>query len=171
MKSKIIYFWVFFVLTCLSVHAQTLSPSVIAAGGGYSTSGVGSLSYTIAEMTMVETFVQGSSMLSQGFQQPEHHTVAIDDLELAPCEVILFPNPTSGQITLSYLSGAATQNSVKIYNLLGAFILSETYVATDGLNTLSFDLSQYTQGTYFLELVTEHRGRKIASVHKINLVN
>jgi hypothetical protein len=83
----------------------------------------------------------------------------------------MFPNPTSGQITLSYLSGASTQNSVKIYNLLGAVILSETYIAKDGLNNLTFGLSQYSGGTYFLELVTEHQGRKIAGAYKINLVN
>jgi hypothetical protein len=171
MKSKIIIFWALFVLTCLSVHAQTLSPSVISAGGGYTTGGTGSLSYTIAEMTMVETFTKGSTILSQGFQQPELHTISNTDLELAPCDIIMFPNPTSGQITLSYLSGASTQNSVKIYNLLGAVILSETYIAKDGLNNLTFGLSQYSGGTYFLELVTEHQGRKIAGAYKINLVN
>ena len=170
MKNKTIYLWAFFVLTCLSVQAQTLSPSVISAGGGYATSASASLSYTVAEMTMVETFTQASSMLSQGFQQPELLTVSINEEQISQGEILLYPNPTNGQVSLSYQSGESAQNSVKIYNLLGAIVLSETYSASSGLNTLNFDLSQYNQGIYILELSTEQQGRKITSVHKINLV-
>ncbi|MBK7096369.1 MAG: T9SS type A sorting domain-containing protein [Saprospiraceae bacterium] len=171
MKSKIINLWAFIVLTCLSLQAQTLSPSVISAGGGYATSSIGSLSYTIAEMTMVETFIQGSSMLTQGFQQSEVNTVSITDMEITSCNIALYPNPAKGQIILSYLSGTRSQNTVNIYNLPGAVVLSETYNTNSGLNTLTFDLSKYSRGIYFLELVTEHQGKKIISVNKINLVN
>lgn len=171
MKSKIINLWAFIVLTCLSLQAQTLSPSVISAGGGYATSSIGSLSYTIAEMTMTETFAQGSYILSQGFQQPEIMTVSITDLEITTVDIVLHPNPTSGQIKLVYQSGTTSRNSIKIFNLSGNVILSEKFTAQCGLNTLAFDLSQYSSGIYILELVTEQHGRKIISVNKINLVN
>jgi hypothetical protein len=170
MKSKIINLWAFIVLTCLPLQAQNLSPSVIPAGGGYAAAGIGSLSYTIAEMTMTETFAQGSFILSQGFQQPEIMTVSITDLEIAPGEIMLHPNPTHGQIILSYQSGTTGQNSVKIFNLLGTVLISKRFTAQSGLNNLTFDLSQYNSGIYILELVTEQLGRKIVSLHKINLV-
>lgn len=169
MKNKIIYLWAFFAFAVISVQAQTLSPVVISAGGGYTTSATGSLSYTVAEMTMVETFVKGSSILTQGFQQPELLAVSIPEQEIAQSDILLYPNPTNGQISLSYQSATTTQNSVKIYNILGAVLLSETYYASKGLNTLAFDLSRYNQGIYFLELTTEQQGKQITSVHKINL--
>ena len=170
MKRKIINLWAFIVLTCLTLQAQNLSPSVISAGGGYAAEDIGSLSYTIAEMTMTETFAQGLFILSQGFQQPAVITVSTTDLEITPGDIVLHPNPTSGQITLSYQSGTTSRNSVKIFNLFGTVILSERFAAQCGLNTITYDLSQYSRGIYILEMVTEQHDRKIVSVHKINLV-
>ena len=169
MKSKIINLWAFIVLTCLSLQAQNLSPSVISAGGGYAAEGIGSLSYTIAEMAMIETFAQGSFILSQGFQQPEIMTVSTTDLEIIPGDIMLHPNPTTGKIVLSYLSGTSSQNSVKIFNLDGALVFSETFTTITGQNDFTIDLSEQTRGIYYLEFVTLHQS-KICSLHKISLI-
>jgi len=40
-----------------NMQAQSLSPQVIASTGGYSSNANGSLSYTVGEMTMVQTVV------------------------------------------------------------------------------------------------------------------
>ena len=57
-----------FAIIC-STQAQSLSPVVIAASGGYSTAGGFSLSWTLGE-TATETFSNGGYILIQGFQQP-----------------------------------------------------------------------------------------------------
>lgn len=171
MKTKIINLWAFIVLTCLSLQAQILSPSVIATGGGYTAQDIGSLSYTIGEMTMIETFTQESLILTQGFQQPEINTVFTNELESSIRKILLYPNPTSGEIRLSFHSENMTQNTVQIYNLLGSEIFNETFTTQSGLSNLTIDLSKYNQGIYFLELVTELHGRKIVNVKKITLIN
>lgn len=51
------------------VSAQTLSPNVIASGGGYFTGGGKSLSWTMGE-TFNKTLQSGNNMLTQGEQQP-----------------------------------------------------------------------------------------------------
>lgn len=170
MKCKIFYLWALIVLTCLSVQAQTLSPSVISSGGGYTAENIGSLSFTISEMTMVETFVKGSIMLTQGFQQPEISTVSIEDVEITPCDIVLHPNPTSGKLLLSFFSGSSSLNSVKIYNLNGTPVFYDTFHSITGQNSITIDLSRQTRGMYFLEFVTLLHGRKIVSVHKISLI-
>jgi len=52
------------------MYAQSLSPTVISSTGGFSSNANGSLSYTVGEMTMVQTFSAGGNILTQGFQQP-----------------------------------------------------------------------------------------------------
>lgn len=163
MKNKIIEFWAFIVLTCLSAHAQIISPSVISAGGGYSTSESGSLAYTIAEMTMVETFVQGSVVLTQGFHQPERNTVSTNDQDMVQNNMLIYPNPASGQIKVSFLSDACSDNSVLIYNLQGAIIVSETFESKNELNTMTIDIRNYVTGIYTLKIFTKYYGRKIVS--------
>src|ERR1035441_9853715 len=57
-------------LIYLGGQAQTLTPKVNPSTGGYSTSGVGSLSWTIGEANTA-TLHGGTSVLFQGAQQPE----------------------------------------------------------------------------------------------------
>ncbi len=56
--------------SAFQASTQTLSPSVISTGGHYSSSINGSISSTVGE-AIIETFSNGSNLLSQGFQQPE----------------------------------------------------------------------------------------------------
>ncbi len=57
-------------LFSFSVFAQSLSPQVVASGGGYATGGGYSLSYTIGE-PVTATLTGGSNILTQGFHQPD----------------------------------------------------------------------------------------------------
>lgn len=50
-------------------RTQSLSPKVIATGGGYQTSVNASLSFTIGE-SVTQTLTASNNMLTQGFQQP-----------------------------------------------------------------------------------------------------
>lgn len=52
-----------------SLSAQTITPQVFPAAGGYQVSGGVSLSYTLGE-TQIQTLVSSNRILTQGFQQP-----------------------------------------------------------------------------------------------------
>lgn len=56
-------------LSVSMLKAQTLKPSVIATSGGYSSNTTVSLSWTMGE-TFTQTLQSGSTVLTQGFQQP-----------------------------------------------------------------------------------------------------
>jgi hypothetical protein len=51
------------------LNAQSIAPQVIATAGGYQSTSVGSISFTIGE-TNTKTLSSANNMLTQGFQQP-----------------------------------------------------------------------------------------------------
>jgi len=157
-----------------NLHAQpTLSPAVISSSGGYfAPSGVPSLSFTVAEMTMVETFTSpGNNILTQGFQQPEDLTVSISETPTVSGDVLICPNPTNGAFTLSYFNNGNSETTIKFYNLVGQLVLSKPVAQVTGLNTVKFDINSFSQGIYMLELtVVNAKGEKKTENHKINLI-
>src|SRR2546428_799059 len=60
------------IMLCASciVKAQTISPKVSPASGGYYSAGGKSISWTMGE-TNIQTLTAGGKMITQGFQQPE----------------------------------------------------------------------------------------------------
>jgi hypothetical protein len=171
MKVKILLLWTFVMLLSISMSAQTLSPVAISSSGGFYTAGANSLSFTVAEMTMVQSFIQPSSMLTQGFQQPEQLTTGVAENEAVQGEVVVYPNPSAGQFNISYNAPGDGDYQVKIYNMAGQMVFDQSYGAIFGLNTIQFDIGQFGQGIYMLELSsTDLKGKQKSSIHKINLV-
>jgi hypothetical protein len=171
MKKTILFLWAFVMLLSISTKAQTLSPKVISSSGGFYSGGNATLSFTVAEMTMIQTFTQPSNILTQGFQQPEQLTTSISENNMAHGEDVIYPNPSNGQFNISYNANKEGEYLVSIYNMVGQEIFTQSYGASAGLNYISIDVSRYSQGLYILELssVTVN-GKKSSSIHKINLI-
>ncbi|MEI6853874.1 MAG: T9SS type A sorting domain-containing protein, partial [Bacteroidota bacterium] len=150
---------------------QTLSPVVISSSGGFYSAGGNSLSVTIAEMTMVQTFTQPSNILTQGFQQPEQLTTSVAEIEAMQGEVAVYPNPSNGQFNISYNALNDGDFMVMIYNMVGQVVFDQTYGGSFGSNIISLNIGQFGQGIYMLELKsTDLNGKQKSSIHKINLV-
>ncbi len=62
----------------------------------------------------------------------------------------IYPNPTSGHITLN-LNAASTPVSLNIYDALGKLVDSKTHTNTQNLN---IDTSHYTKGIYLIKLLS-----------------
>ena len=171
MKNKLISLIAVLGLLGISAQSQTLSPTVISSSGGFYSNSSGMLSFTVAEMTMVQTFTSTANILTQGFQQPEDLSVGINEIPVASGELLIYPNPNNGSFTLSFQSNNASEASIRIYNLAGQVVLEKQLSQSAGLNTINFDISAYSQGMYILQLATTNaKGEKNSSYHKINLV-
>ena len=65
----------------------------------------------------------------------------------------IFPNPTSDIINITFFNPSNT--SIVLYNVLGEKIFS--YLSNEvGDNFVSFDLSDYTEGIYLVQLRSEY---------------
>jgi hypothetical protein len=148
-KYKILMLFSAIILSVFS-YSQSLTPVVISSGGGYFASA--SLSYTIAEMTMVQTFTTSGNILTQGFQQPEDISVGIQENDADLNNFAIYPNPTSGAFTLDFISSHESTVSVKLFNLFGQEVLTNNYSISEGINKISFDIGTFSQGVYLLEI-------------------
>lgn len=151
------------------VHAQSLTPIVVASSGGYFTSSSGSISATVAEMTMVQTFESSGIFITQGFQQTIELYTAIDENAE---NFDVYPNPTSGKFTITVDTKESGYVRIRLYNLLGLIVHSENFDASDGENLFDFDISGFDVGVYLLEFTLINSTGQIENgTVKINLIN
>jgi hypothetical protein len=80
-----------FVLILLLYPLNLLSQDIVTTSGQFDTNTTGSLSWTLGEIVS-ETITDGTSFLTQGFQQPYTENVGVFEQSNAP-NIQLFPNP------------------------------------------------------------------------------
>jgi len=138
-----------------ALYAQpSLSPTVIASTGGFSSNGSGSLSYTVGEMTMVQTFTSGNNILTQGFQQPNDITIGILDMSKTEFgSFMVYPNPAVDDIWFGFELPEAGRVSISLYNNLGQKV-SDLYNANyeSGKTIQQTNVSTFAAGMYFVTM-------------------
>ena len=170
MKTKLVLIAIIGLLS-FTAKSQTLTPSVVSSSGGFYSNGSGMLSFTVAEMTMVQTFSSINNMLTQGFQQPEDLTTGVNEQVAESGDISLYPNPSNGNFVLSYTNNDNSEVLIRIYNLAGQVVLEKQASQSIGSNKVNFDISNFNQGMYILELTTTNaNGEKKSGYHKISLV-
>ena len=177
MKRASVLLFCLIALCCGRLEAQMLTPFVTASAGDFftNTNANASLSFTVGEMTMIETFQNPNAgmILTQGFQQPILQLVGIEDEDYA-FEFIVFPNPASTQLNFRY--DLQFPGKVKMHwtDMRGVPVLQdyeERY--TGGQIEDAFDLQGISQGMYFLHVSYDVDGKNIhhKSIYKINVIH
>ena len=153
---KKLYFVFAAALLSLGMSAQSLTPQVIASTGGFSSNANGSLSYTVGEMTMVQTFSANGNILTQGFQQPTNDTIVglLDITQDDFGSFVLYPNPAHDNLTLEFTGNQQGNPVVNIYDVVGKKIITERFVSTEGSNKLNINTAALNKGIYILEIET-----------------
>ena len=153
-------------------NAQSLTPTVISSSGGYYSNAAGSLSATVAEMTMVQTFSSTGNFLTQGFQQPGDWYASVNEDVLISDNVSISPNPSDGNFEIAVETSERGTCSINVYALFGQKISTVDLDVSEGVNYKSFDLRSYPQGIYLLEYIfTASNGKKDSKTIKINIVH
>ena len=155
----------------VQANAQSLSPSVIASGGGFSANGTAMLSFTTGELTMVETFSSGSSILTQGFQQPEDFNTGITVVAPQGPGTSVFPNPATESINLLSDFNEAGRLRLLLTDALGRTVLQgDELEIPGGTSRISQDVSRVASGVYFIHAVFHaHSGNELSSIQKITI--
>jgi hypothetical protein len=151
---KKVYMLCLIAFTAINLKAQMLTPTVIASTGGFSQNANGSLSYTVGEMTMVQTFSANGHILTQGFQQPNDQVLGLLDLtQDAYGSFVVYPNPAVNDVWFGFQMPEAGKVSIALYNDLGQKISDVYYSNYDnGKIVQQQNVSLYAAGIYFLTM-------------------
>jgi hypothetical protein len=137
-----------------AMYAQSLTPQVISSTGGFSSNANGSLSYTVGEMSMVNTLSNGNSILTQGFQQPNDLSVGILDVSKGEFgSFMVYPNPAVDNLFFGFQFPEAGRVTVTIYDVLGQK-LAEVYNGdyTNGKVVETLNVTNYAAGVYVMSV-------------------
>ena len=90
-------------ISCHLVYGQSVTPQVVASGGGYWVNAQAnlSISFTVGEMSQVETFSAQGYHLTQGFQQPNFDLVGLQEQDFVNLFEV-FPNPADAFLNVRY---------------------------------------------------------------------
>ena len=167
------YFIVVFALFLVKeANSQVIAPTVVSTGGDFYENSVASLSYTIGEMTMVETFQNGTAVLTQGFQQPTYIDILVPEIDNFKLSIVVYPNPSDGNVNLLLNSDKNLTVNVLLYDNVGRAILSEEVKHNGGMNAYPLDWQMLSDGLYHLELVVTDSHQEIIYrlTNKINII-
>ena len=164
MRQKVIILIFIVTQICFSQTEFVTTPSVIASGGDVWIQNNYNLSFTIGEIA-IETFNEyGDPILTQGFQQDNYEFNIIAELIDSPSTVV-FPNPTKDVLNILFHK-PGINGDLYIKDLNGRSIYSKLNFSTN--TSQSINLSSFSQGVYFLEIVLKSNNKIIYQIQKIN---
>lgn len=139
----------------LTVRAQNLGPSIIAADGGVAKSAAISLDWTLGEFA-VETISTTKNLYTQGFHQPIltvksfHSPPQPVHVEKSHLNIVLFPNPVQSYVTVSIGATEHQSMSLSLFDLNGKELLTRQAIG----KTLSvrIEMGRYKSGVYLLDI-------------------
>lgn len=172
---KQIYFSVIAFVLPFFIQAQMLTPTVIASTGGFSTNANGSLSYTVGEMTMVQTFSANGNILTQGFQQPNDNITGLMDLTNDEFgSFVLYPNPAVDNLWYGFQLPESGRVEISLFNAIGqkiADVFQTNY--ENGKLVEQLNVTTYAAGVYVLALnfVSAKDGKAHVSAKKFQVIN
>ncbi len=147
----------------LWVNAQSISPDVVASAGNQSSIGSAELSWTIGE-PVVDTYDNGSSILTQGFHQPQIVVTAIDEPDLGLEGISVFPNPSTYLLNIK-LMDQQEKLIVSLYDASGRIVLTDHIVGGATLHQL--DITGIANGSYMLKLLTRSGKQTAFNILKV----
>lgn len=162
-------------LLCSVGYAQSVTPFVVSPAGDFfvNTAANASLSFTVGEMAMVETFSAPNNILTQGFQQPVVQIISVGEGVDYINEFVVYPNPATDHFEVRYRLAFPGVLSMRLVNLNGVEVMpafDSKY--SGGFRKEWFSLDQVSQGLYFLQVTYDVPSRNINHVshYKINVI-
>ena len=157
------------------MNAQMLTPTVISSTGGYSSNANNSLSYTVGEMTMVQTFSANGNILTQGFQQPNDNVTGLIDLTQDEFgSFVVYPNPAVDNLWFGFQLPEAGKVQITLYDVLGQKISDVYHTSYDnGKIVEQLNVTAYAAGVYMLTMnfVSDKDGKVHVSTKKFQVIN
>ena len=143
-------------LFVFSLHAQKITPTVIANAGNVVKNATHSLEWTLGEF-MTETLKNSSGSITQGFHQANLTVVALDEVQIEGLDV--FPNPVSTTLTIKNQSEEDLK--FQISHITGVSVFTDKILR----GTESLNFANYPAGVYILSFENS-KGIKTFKIEK-----
>ena len=127
--------------TCYEYNVRTQCDTFLSPTG----------QYTYSFWSIQDTFCT-PSLLVQGSEEQSTTVDNFHSLESTPIHYSLFPNPTTGQVTLKFEQYMMTDYTVRVFNVLGAEVTPSNL--RSGEETCTLNLSALSNGLYLIEVST-----------------
>jgi hypothetical protein len=140
----------------LSAQQDILSTSCDAAGTG------GTVSYSVGQVPYL-AWTSATGAITEGVQQPyEIFTMAVNEKYTSDPGCIVFPNPTTGKVTLKFSNPALNNLSFCIYDMEG------TQVSEDKIDSeeVSIPMDDLKPAIYFLVILEKNQPIKTFKIIK-----
>lgn len=154
-------------LTILSVAvlplcsmAQSVTPEVMASAGEHFDNGTTQLSWTLGEV-MIDTYDNGSNILTQGFHQTNLTVTAIDEA-VSDIRLNLYPNPTSEFLNIE-LGNNEKDINIQMYDMSGKLMHKDVINAYDTKYVLP--MQSVATGKYLIQMQSEDG--KMNTTHQV----
>lgn len=159
-------------LFATNINGQSISSYIIASSGNTYLNGNQYISFTTGEMSMIQSFSNSNYTLLHGFQQPLSNLVtSINSVSIPGLNIIIFPNPSNGQITLSLKTPYSLDIHGNVFGISGRKVTSFRLHPNVGSNSFSFNWQFLQAGIYFLEINIKNNGINIDRIATKLFVN
>jgi len=143
------------------VYGQSIKSYVITSAGTSIMSSEGGMYLSVGEPMNTE-IDGGDIMISQGFLQVVLSGNSTDTKDLLEEEITVFPNPVNSELILS-MPQSDGEYEVRVNGQNGEFIKTQKVSGIE--NTIDF--SEFTQGTYFMNIIKDNKQSETLKILKI----
>jgi len=141
-----------------------MDPSVLSNSGGVWLQNEYNVSFTIGEIA-IETFDNyGDYVFTQGFHQDNYQIINVVETNY-DSQISVFPNPTEGRLTVT-CQELNKSGDLHVKDINGRTIYSVLDFSTNEIQFI--ELSRFSQGIYFVEILIESNQKTIYQIQKIN---
>lgn len=150
--------------------AQLLNTSTLNTTGGSASVGSNIYEWSVGEMTLVHTASSGSIIVTQGLLQTDKTNVGIKDQSLSVTELSVYPNPFVNNLFIEAQLNAGFQMEYMIYDVLGRQLLTKSEKSSTGQSRFPIDLTLYSSGSYYLNVIIKSEGKRYANTFEIKKI-
>jgi hypothetical protein len=142
--------------TALFAQQDILSTSCDAAGTG------GTVSYSVGQVPYL-AWTSATGTITEGVQQPyEIFTMAVNEKFTSDPGCIVFPNPTTGKVTLKFSNPILNNLSFCIYDMEGTRMSGDTIDSEE----VSIPMDDLKPAIYFLVILEKNQPIKTFKIIK-----
>jgi hypothetical protein len=140
-----------FTLLSAAASAQTVTPTVLSNGGGYTQTPSGSIAWTFGEPVSASYFAS-MKYTTMGFHQPEAALGTLIKENENEKGFIVFPNAVSDLLNLDFKGLEATTYNLRMVDAAGRLIYNSDILITESETRYCIIMTKYAAGTYYLTL-------------------